>query len=59
MRPANSHYIARMDTLLGAGVIERGIFDPRHANEAAIFAAWAGIVMIIYWKLAARHLSGI
>ena len=47
-----------MDNLLGAGVIERGIFDPRHANEAAIFAAWAGIVMIIYWKLAARHLSG-
>lgn len=48
-----------MDTLLGASVVERGIFDPRHANEAAIFAAWAFCVTLIYWKLAARHQSGI
>ena len=51
-------YMTRMDTFSGASVIERGIFDPRHTNEAAIFAAWAGSITIIYWKLAARHQSG-
>lgn len=47
-----------MDTISGASVIERGIFDPRHTNEAAVFAAWACIVALIYWKLATKHQSG-
>lgn len=47
-----------METISGASVIERGIFDPRHSNEAAVFAAWACSVTIIYWKLAAKHQSG-
>lgn len=47
-----------MDMLSGASVVERGIFDPRHANEAAIFAAWAASVAVIYWRLAAKHQSG-
>lgn len=49
-----------MDTLSAAGatVVERGIFDPQHANEALVFAAWAGSVAILYWKLASKHQSG-
>lgn len=41
-----------------ASLVERGIFDPQYANEAAIFAAWAGLVTVVYMSFMAKHHSG-
>ncbi len=44
-----------MSSLVGAGIVERGIFDPAHVNEAAVYAAWACIVAAFYWTIARKH----
>ncbi|DBA71120.1 hypothetical protein WJX79_004067 [Trebouxia sp. C0005] len=48
-----------MSSLVGAGIIERGIFDPTHVNEAAVYAAWACIVAAFYWTIARKHRPGV
>ncbi|DBB00065.1 hypothetical protein WJX77_007249 [Trebouxia sp. C0004] len=48
-----------MGSLVGAGIIERGIFDPAHVNESAVYAAWACIVAAFYWTVARKHRPGI
>ena len=47
-----------MADTVGAKIIERGIFDPAHVNEAAIFAAWAGMVATVYVTLSVKHKPG-
>jgi len=47
-----------MSSLVGAGIVERGIFDPAHVNEAAVYAAWACIVAAFYWTIARKHRPG-
>ncbi len=47
-----------MSSLVGAGIVERGIFDPAHVNEAAVYATWACIVAAFYWTIARKHRPG-
>ena len=47
-----------MADIVGSSIIERGIFDPAHVNEAAIFAAWAGIVATVYLTIGVKHKPG-
>ena len=47
-----------MGTLLGGAVVDRGLFDPAHVNEAAVFAIWACIVASAYLAISLKHSPG-
>ncbi len=47
-----------MSALLGQAIIDRGLFDPAHVNEAAVFAAWACMVATVYLAIMYKHKPG-
>ena len=43
---------------LGFSLVERGLFDPAHTSEVAVYASWLTLCAVCYGLIARKHRLG-